>query len=112
LPLLGCTKGHLSHLERDGIISRADRNACSLVKTVRAVIEHMRGQRRAAGDSRAAWERARAEREALRLAKEAHELCRTDECDAAWQLTFGYLVARLIGIPARVFSRSRSAARS
>ena len=75
MPLLGRTKGHLSHLERDGIISRADRNAWSLVKTVRAVIEHMRGQRRAAGDYCAAWERARAEREALRLAKEAHELC-------------------------------------
>ena len=99
--LLGCTKAHLSHLERDGVISRADRNRWPLVKTVRAVLNQARAQRNALSEARLAWEKARAEREALRVARETHVLVEGAEFDLAWQMTIGPLVAALVEVPPR-----------
>jgi hypothetical protein len=55
--LLGCTKGHISHLERDGAITRSARDTWPLIKTVRAVIK---AQRHPASAARIRWEQARA----------------------------------------------------
>jgi phage terminase Nu1 subunit (DNA packaging protein) len=99
--LLGCSKQHISHLERDGIIVRAGRNEWPLVKTVRAAVEQWKAQRNAASASRARWEAARAQREEQRIAREGHELVPRSEFEDAWKMTIGILTSLLVQVPAR-----------
>jgi hypothetical protein len=101
--LLGCTKGHIAHLARDGVIAQTDRNEWPLAKTVRAIVEHMKAQRSAISESRARWEAARAKREEQRAEREANraQRKRDEEFDLAWKTCWHILVSKLVAVPAR-----------
>jgi phage host-nuclease inhibitor protein Gam len=99
--LLSCTKGHLSHLERDGVISRTAHNSWPLMRTVRAVLEHMKKQRNELSAARTEWERAKLRREELRLQREAGDLCRTADFNTAITMITGKIVAGLVALPAQ-----------
>ena len=107
--MLGCTKGHLAHLERDGVISRTERNRWPLVKTIRAVLEQAKAQRSAVSEAQAQWQRARARREEMRIAREAHRLCLTSEWEAAWDFALGALKVAFASVPARSHPRDVTA---
>ena len=99
--LLSCTKGHLSHLARDGVISPLDRNSWPLVKTVRAVLDQVKARRSAVSQAQAKWQAAKIRREELRYERESHDLVRRSEFSDAWTFVMGVLTSKLVAVPAR-----------
>jgi hypothetical protein len=78
---------------------------------MRALLADARGKSDAHSAARARLESVRAQREELRLKREAHELCRTAEFDTAVDFIAGSYLRHYGAVPARFFPHDLMARR-
>jgi phage terminase Nu1 subunit (DNA packaging protein) len=98
--LTGYSKPALHDLESSGTVSRAAKDSWPL-DTVGKIIAHLRA-RPSHGDARRRLEELKVQREQLRARREASELCRTADFDAAIDMLGGSVLRHLGPLPARL----------
>ena len=98
-----CSREQVAKLEKQAIITRLpDGSGFNLDDSRRRYIHHLRERKPAGGRSRERYEAARAQREQMRAALMAGELCRTSDFGEAIDDVFGFLIPRLDGLPGRI----------
>jgi len=107
--LTGYSKAAITDLENAHVIKREATNAWP-IDTVTKIIAYLRDRvrRNAVSDERSRWERARAQREEMRVRREAGDLCRVSDFDAVLEELGHAILARLQTLPARIGGNDRA----
>jgi hypothetical protein len=93
----------LKRLEEQGVIARLpDGKSYDQEDCRRRYLEHLRSRPTARSSKQDALYEARAALAQLRAKKLAGELCHVSDFDDAWTEVIGYLLAALVGFPARI----------
>jgi phage terminase Nu1 subunit (DNA packaging protein) len=99
--LSGYAKSSITELQQRGIIERVGPDTWA-IETVTAIIAHLRERKPIVSNEREKFERARAQREQMKAELMAGTLCRTRDFGEAIDDVFGFLIPRLVALPARV----------
>ena len=103
LALARFSASYLARLERDGIVTRKDRNLWPLRTTINAIVTHLRRESRRGprGEADVRLVNARAQALELRTKREANELVPADEFMTIIDSAFGLFVSHLGSVAAR-----------
>jgi len=99
--LTGYGHAAITKFEQDGIIKRSAKDTWPL-DTVTKLIAHLRERRPALSEERLRFEKARADRERLKVMKESKEVVPASDLDALILFVVGKLLPFLGGLPARI----------
>jgi len=99
--LSGYARSSLTALQQAGVIERVGPDTWA-IETLTAIIANLRERKPVVSTERQNFERARAQREQMKAELMAGTLCRTRDFSEATNDTFGFLISRLVALPARV----------
>ena len=99
---LFCSREAITRLEKQHVLQRLPDGGYDLDDCRRRVLEHLRERRPVVSTERQKFEKARAEREGMRAKLMAGQLCWTRDFGEAIDDVFGFLIPRLVALPARV----------
>jgi hypothetical protein len=103
LLLADFSKQRLSQLEQAGVVKRAAKDAWVLAPTIRALFADARQRSQEYSQAKTKFETIKAEREQLKLKREAHDLAPVAETTASLSQFAMWVVAELESMPAAIF---------
>ena len=105
--LAGFTKQRLHALENQNIVQRSARDTWPLVRTITALFDDARARAEVHSAADNEWQRARAQREQLKLKRELREVCYTRDFDALVDQLAGAYLAEYASVPAQCTADAR-----
>lgn len=101
---LFCSREAITRLQKQHILERLPAGGYDLDDCRRRVLEHLR-QRKPAGEDRRRFERARAEREELRIRRECHDLVKLSDFMEGIDAVAYVVLKHLAPLPSRLGGR-------
>jgi hypothetical protein len=99
--LTGYSKAAIIKFEQDGLIARSSKNDWPL-ETVTKLFAHLRERKPVVSEERVRFEKARADRERLKVMRESKEVVPASDLEAMLFFFTGKLLPFLGGLPARI----------
>jgi phage terminase Nu1 subunit (DNA packaging protein) len=99
--LTGYSKAAIIKFEQDGLIARSNKNDWPL-ETLTKLFTHLRERKPLVSEERVRFEKARADRERLRVMRESKEVVPASDLEAMLYFFTGKLLPFLGGLPARI----------
>ena len=101
---LFCSREAITRLEKQHVLERLPDGGYDLDDCRRRVLEHLR-QRKLPGADRARWEKAKAEREELRVRRECHDLVKRSDFEEGIDAMAYVVLKHLAPLPSRLGGR-------